>query len=92
MVSFIKILLDNKSKKFMKKIYGLRNSVLLLQFVGKLYLTKNHESIDKNIAEFYFESLHNMLPNKLHLSKWNKNIEKYCPFCQEIKKNTCQNI
>lgn len=51
----------------------------------KIYDEKIVKINDKSIAEFNFKLLHNLLPNNLYLSKWNKNIDKYCAYCREIE-------
>lgn len=40
---------------------------------------------DKSVAKFNFKLLHNLLPNNLFVSEWNKNIDKYCTYCRELE-------
>lgn len=83
---FYKILLDDKSKKPImeskwKNEFGDINSLCW----RKIYDEKIVKINDKSIAEFNFKLLHNLLPNNLYLSKWNKNIDKFCTYCREIE-------
>lgn len=39
---------------------------------------------DKQIAEFEYKLLHNILNNNLCVSKWNLNVKMSCENCGEI--------
>lgn len=59
-------------------------------FVGEKYMMKTFvKTNQKRIARFNFKLFHNLLPNNIYLSKWNKHIDKQCTYCQKIEK---QNI
>lgn len=41
----------------------------------------------KNLAEFNYKLLKNILCNNLHLSKWNSQVNKNCKVCQNETEN-----
>ena len=83
---FYRILLNCKSKKpNMENVWALEFNGISKDNWHTIYEEKIKNIIDKNVAEFNFKLLHNMLPNNLYLSKWNKDITKFCNTCQEIE-------
>ena len=47
-----------------------------------IYIQKIKNMYVKKLAEFNFKILHNILPCGKNLSKWQKDISKFCDFCK----------
>ena len=76
-----------------------RNFGLQRQISWKfIYIQKISKIFDKNVAEFNYKLLHNLLSNRYLVSKWNRDVDNKCISCNdEIENNMhllydCQNI
>ena len=63
-----------------------------------IYKNNVCEVVDKNVAEFNYKLLHNLLCNNYLLSKWKKDVDRNCNFCGNVIENNlhlileCQNV
>ena len=96
---FYQIFLHKKFKKplhqpFLEKEFGLQRKISWTL----IYTQKISNIIDKNVAEFNYKLLHNLLSNRYLASKWNREIDKKCTLCRnDIENNRhliyeCQNV
>ena len=46
-----------------------------------IYLEKIKKIFDKNVSEFNFKLLHNLLTCNKYVNKWNKDLDKNCSNC-----------
>ena len=89
-------------KKFQKPIY---QSVLSKEFHiedrklwQNIYCSKIKDIFDKSVAEFNYKLLNNILNNNYMVSKWNKEVQKYCSVCFTQVENSrhliyeCRNV
>ena len=63
-----------------------------------IFTQKIQKTCDKDISEFNYRLLNNLLCNNLFLSKWKADVNKLCNFCEnEIENNehllfNCENV
>ena len=55
---------------------------------NSIYFHKIENVVDKNIAEFNYKLLNNLLCNNFYLSKWKRDISNKCSHCKHIIENT----
>ena len=51
---------------------------------GNIYHHKITLAYDKDIVQFYYKLLNNLLCNNLYLNKWKRELNKYCSFCKTL--------
>ena len=52
-----------------------------------IYIQKITNILDKNVAEFNYKLLHNLLSNRNLVSKWNRDIDNKCTLCNDKIEN-----
>ncbi len=50
-----------------------------------IYMSKVWKNVDRKLSEFNYKILCNILSNRQLVSKWNRNIDNKCQFCNEIQ-------
>ena len=80
---FYNILLSKTSKKplmerFWSELFCIDD---LLVSWENIYLEKIKKIFDKNVSEFNFKLLHNLLTCNKYVNKWNKDLDKNCSNC-----------
>ena len=85
---FYKILLQKRFQvpcyqSFLNRMYDLS-----MNSWGNIYHHKITLAYDKDIAQFNYKLLNNLLCNNLYLSKWKREVNKYCTFCKTQVENT----
>ena len=55
---------------------------------NSIYFHKIENVVDKNIAEFNYKLLNNLLCNNYYLSKWKRDTSNKCSHCKHIIENT----
>ena len=53
------------------------------EYKAAIYSTKIRKTKDKQLAEFNYKLLNNLLNNNKSVSTWNKNVSSLCNFCQQ---------
>ena len=53
-----------------------------------IYKNNIRNIVDKNVAEFKYKLIHNLLCNRYMLSKWKPDVNNKCSFCGNIVENT----
>ena len=89
-------------KQFQKPIYQseLSKDVHIedRKFCQNIYRSKLKEIFDKRVIEFNYKLLNNILNNNYMVSKWNKQVQKYCSVCYTRVENSrhliyeCKNV
>ena len=96
---FYQIFLHKKFKKplhqpSLEKEFGLQRKISWTL----IYTQKISNITDKNVAEFNYKLLHNLLFNRYLASDWNREIDKECTLCRnDIENNRhliydCRNV
>ena len=50
-----------------------------------IYMHRVWKLVDRKLSEFNYKILCNILSNRALVSKWNKDMDNKCPFCDEIQ-------
>ena len=69
------------SERFWSKSFNLNFE----EYKTNIYQSKIIKIRDKQLAEFNYKLLQNLLNNNKSVHKWNKNVSNHCPSCQTIE-------
>ena len=75
------------AKKFItpytEKMWSKLFDINFQEYKAAIYSTKIRKTKDKQLAEFNYKLLNNLLNNNKSVSTWNKNVSSLCNFCQQ---------
>lgn len=95
---FYDIFVDDKFQRSYMESMWEKTFMLEKSDWTNIYRNNVCKVVDKNVAEFNYKLLHNLLCNNYLLSKWKKDVHRNCTFCADVIENNahlifeCQNV